>query len=494
MNFLHNRNTNAGGVFRLLLPLWLLVVGIIFCAGHEGELDVVLDTDMAMDDARALVMLLNDPGVRIRAIVTSDGSCPPDVAATNVWRLMVAMGRTNILVGMGTARGGAYPPWSAWSRTLGWAPLPVPSSIPVWPAVQVLSNAIGSDQDPVTWLCLGPMSNLAEFIRRHPELKHRIQCVMYYGDVPDAPSPGWNTECDLDAAKYVFRSGVPILCVNIPGDKVLVIDNAFLSEVRALGTVASDLFMTLHSSPMLANMLRTGHFKAWDESVVLLARTPALGCFSNVVAYPGVRVLCQFDTAAARRHYIGSLGPKQTKLVLLTHFPENAADYHTDVAPFMHEIIARHGREEWALGVLATEMHGHLGLYSILGVKMGLRARELLGVPRDAVFVESFAGTNPPVSCLNDGLQVATGASLGRGTIVVLHVREPAPVAKFRANGRVLVLRTRPDALERIQSKIKQAAEKWGTNSHAYFDEIRRVALEAWRDLDRKNIFEAHME
>ena len=60
--------------------------------------------------------------------------------------------------------------------------------------------------------------------------------------------------------------------------------------------------------------------------------------------------------------------------------------------------------------VLTNEFHP-TGAYSIIGAKMGIRAREILEAPFDTLRVVSHAGDAPPSSCLNYGLQMATGAS-----------------------------------------------------------------------------------
>jgi formylmethanofuran dehydrogenase subunit E len=51
------------------------------------------------------------------------------------------------------------------------------------------------------------------------------------------------------------------------------------------------------------------------------------------------------------------------------------------------------------------QFHEHLGIYSILGAKMGFRAREYFNVGIDELKIKSFVGSRPPVSCLNDGLE-----------------------------------------------------------------------------------------
>jgi pyrimidine-specific ribonucleoside hydrolase len=49
--------------------------------------------------------------------------------------------------------------------------------------------------------------------------------------------------------------------------------------------------------------------------------------------------------------------------------------------------------------------------------------------------VLSHAGTKPPISCLNDDLQVSTGATLGHGTIPIAADPKPRPEATFTDGG-----------------------------------------------------------
>lgn len=175
-------------------------------------------------------------------------------------------------------------------------------------------------------------------------------------------------------------------------------------------------------------------------------------------------------------------------VVVLDTFPVDPSFFKPDVRPLVEAIIARHGPGEWHACVLTNELHRHLGTYSIIGAKMGIRARELLGAPLDGVRVVSFAGQQPPLSCMNDGLQVATGASLGRGTIKISSSKfEPAAV--FTYKNQMLTLRVKAEIIQRIRADIEAALKKYGGTSPGYFAHFRRLSLQYWRDLDRKEIF-----
>ncbi|MCR4391668.1 MAG: formylmethanofuran dehydrogenase subunit E family protein [Candidatus Acetothermia bacterium] len=81
-------------------------------------------------------------------------------------------------------------------------------------------------------------------------------------------------------------------------------------------------------------------------------------------------------------------------------------------------------RELWELG---ARLHGHRGPFLAVGIRMGLLALRLL---RSSGFTgiraEAETGGKPPVSCLVDGLQIATGCTAGKGNLAVREGGRPA--------------------------------------------------------------------
>ena len=142
--------------------------------------------------------------------------------------------------------------------------------------------------------------------------------------------------------------------------------------------------------------------------------------------------------------------------------------------------------EEYRLVKLTNEIHGHIGIYSIIGTKMGLYARELLG---ERPSVLSYAGKTPPLSCLNDGLQIGSGATLGRGLIEVSAEGEPCPKALFTAGEKRFTLQLKAEYARQIQADIQEAEAAFG-HTPQYWAHIEHLALQYWKDWDRAQIFE----
>ena len=56
---------------------------------HTYKISVIIDTDAALDDMRAIAMLINSDVADIPLIVTSDGAASPAAEAGNLHRLLV---------------------------------------------------------------------------------------------------------------------------------------------------------------------------------------------------------------------------------------------------------------------------------------------------------------------------------------------------------------------------------------------------------------------
>ena len=173
--------------------------------------------------------------------------------------------------------------------------------------------------------------------------------------------------------------------------------------------------------------------------------------------------------------------------------------------------IARWGKEEWRAVILTNEIHGHIGIYSTIGAKMGIYALELLSRlcnKAEELKVLSFAGSRPPVSCFNDGLQISTGATLGHGAI---EIAKSCAESKEHADARVeaifrfkaicgteakeMQLRVwlKEELRQQIAGDIANAVKQYG-HTPDYWQQVRRLALDYWQQWNRAEIFETEMQ
>jgi len=356
-------------------------------------------------------------------------------------------------------------------------------------------DTLNSSDESILYLCLGPLTNLAEALKLSAKIKDKISRVVYYGGHPDDPNPGWNTRRDPDSARFVFDSGLKIYSMSLPREKLLQFDQKLHKQIEGLDTAAARLVAGIHRSSLVRNLLSEGHFYVWDEMPVIFLNRPSLFKFSSSAGHDHVMTLATFETEDVRDAYLkllrhaGDLHLSARHSVVFKAFPDEPAFFRKDVSPHVKKIIEKYGLEEWKACLLTNEFHRHLGIFSLIGAKMGIRAREILEAPFDTLEVVSLAGNSPPLSCMNDGLQVSTGASLGRGTIKISD-GSPQPAAIFIYKNQELTLRIKKELLNRIRADIKVALKEFGGLNAEYFAHIRKLSIDYWIELDRRKIFD----
>lgn len=74
------------------------------------------------------------------------------------------------------------------------------------------------------------------------------------------------------------------------------------------------------------------------------------------------------------------------------------------------------------------KFHGHLGPFVVLGCKMGESAKKILKGGNRNLTAQAWIIMKPPVSCLLDGIQVASGCTIGRGNLKIVPAKSPKSI------------------------------------------------------------------
>lgn len=449
---------------------------------------VLVDTDAGLDDLRAIALLARLPGIEVMGIVTGDGSAAADTGAVLVRAWLRRLGREDIHVFAGKRSSRTPPPWRMLSDAL-YASLPENErgKTPPLDWRRELANRIAAEPGRITVLALGPLTNLAELLKADPDLARRLSRVVWYGSPPEGPA-SFNRDFDPEAARQLWASGVPVYPVASGRSRAeeLVFDQALLEELAQGSGAPGEALRWLFSVPAARERLKAGHYRVWDEAAALYLIRP-----ESFVRTDGVWTPEPAWLRSALVHFFrGPAGiPPARDNESFDRFPMVPDGFRADLAAHINEIVSRHGPDEFRACVLVSELHQHLGIYSILGAKMSLRAREILAEPDHPLRVVSFAGSSPPLSCLNDGLQVGAGATLGLGMIRVDEKSPPRPAATFWADTKSVTLAVRPEVVERIAKEIAALKARHGAFDAGYYRELRALAIRLWRELDRKLIF-----
>lgn len=449
---------------------------------------VVIDTDMGVDDTVALAAALQHPRLQIASIVACEGSASGSSAVHSVERMLAMFNRQEIpLYASDVAIDQQPPACRERAEQLVDAALPETST---WVRRPFHSGAYRSDAGPTTVLAMGPLTQLAAALEHDPDLAGAIDRVVIAGDPADRES--WNLARDPKAIKAVRRAGVRLEFVAGRGRAAKPTIWAHREQPGTRATSLADVFL----DRLLAEPEARAHYlenigPLHDELAFLFVVEPDLfeASGSGDVFMPREDLDVGRNLAATI-----SRGRQQKQRVVFTDRPMPTGMLQEDVRERRDAIIEANGEDEWFAQLLLNELHEHLGAYSIIGVKMGLRAAELLNAPPHSMTIVSATPATQPVSCLNDGLLVATGSTPGRG----LFVHEPGPPgnveATFAFNRRRVSLRLKGSFSDQIRERIGQLLAQFTLADAGYWDGVRALGLDVWQDWHRLDLFEVTIE
>jgi formylmethanofuran dehydrogenase subunit E len=124
---------------------------------------------------------------------------------------------------------------------------------------------------------------------------------------------------------------------------------------------------------------------------------------------------------------------------------------------------------------LLTDFHGHLGPYVVAGCRAGRYALKKLGAdPHFGIEAEVCCPDCPPVSCFLDGVQFATGCTLGKRNI--RHIVDETVRASFvrKDTGESIWLALNTEAMRRAVEAMMADGDEAGA---AVLEEVPDQAL-----------------
>ena len=290
----------------------------------------------------------------------------------------------------------------------------------------------------------------------------------------------------------MFNSGVRIDVISNLGMSNALFDSSLFNLCKNSETRLSEVLSRVNSQNAVHERILQNHFRFADDLVSLYLTNPELFSINTLTERLNVRYDKEYDLPGVKEAMGDMIRGSYAagKNIVFSKFPVQRELFRYDVRPIIDSAIARYGYDEWKANVMTDEFHGHLGVYSIVGAKMGIRAREIFGAEPDMLNVVTYAGTKPPYSCLNDGIQVSTGATLGMGTIHVANDSITRPSAVFTLKGRSVRLSLKKEYLDKVDGDINEGILKFGLMDDGYWKLIRRNALKYWLEWDRNKIFD----
>lgn len=452
---------------------------------------VIIDTDCAPDDLRAICLFAAIKEIDILAITTSDGALAPEEGLVKVTRLSAQIFPDRISIATGRKLETTPPPWREYCQKIPWGNKSDAGNITDLNAAGLIIEKINTAGEPVIFLCLGSFTNLYDAYIKSPETIMKIKKVIWYNDEINPPS-GPNYMRDKQAADFILSTSLIIdIISNLTKDEAYF-DEILLENIEKITTPYAKSITESHRNHVLYEKIKQVHLQIWDDLVPVYLLYPDLFDMEPVLFKPNISINIDYSIEEVISKIIRIIGQKYSleKNIVFESFPADPEFFRSDVKEYMDEIIDKYGKEEWRICVLTNEIHGHLGIYSLIGAKMGLKARKIFKAEIDQIKVYSYAGNIQPLSCMNDGIQVSTGATLGHGTITIFNDSIFQPKAIFSYKDRNIEIRLKEEYRERIETDISQGILQYGNLTSGYWKLIRKLGLKYWKEWDRNFIFD----
>lgn len=196
-----------------------------------APIPVILDTDIGddIDDTWALALLVKSPELDLKLVVGDYGNA--QYRARLLAKLLESAGRSDVPVGVGldvAPRGEGRQ--AAWVKDYDLKSYPGKVHAD---GVQALIDTVMKSPQPITLICIGPVPNIAEALKREPRIAQRARFVGMHGSVrvgyggAKQPNAEWNVKADPKSLQQVFAAPWDITItpldtcglVNLTGDK-----------------------------------------------------------------------------------------------------------------------------------------------------------------------------------------------------------------------------------------------------------------------------------
>lgn len=205
-------------------------------ASAAHRIPVILDSDIGddIDDTWALLMLLRSPQIDLKMVVSDYGNA---LYRCRLYaRLLETFGRSDVPIGIGLN------PQDNPGRQSDWVG---DYSLDDYPGsvradgVDAMIEYILASPEPVTLLCVGPVPNIAQALRRAPEIAENARFVGMHGSIRvgynGAPEPSieWNVKVDPASLQAVFAAPWDITLAPLDTCGTIVLDGDNYGQLYA---------------------------------------------------------------------------------------------------------------------------------------------------------------------------------------------------------------------------------------------------------------------
>jgi len=204
---------------------------------------IIIDCDPGHDDMAAILLAASHPSIRIEAITSVCGNASVDNTTRNALRIVEAFG-----LDVPVYRGAQQPLLHRYEFPAAFhgptgldsagVELPAPTrQAEPGHAVDAIIRLVEANPGEITLVVVGPMTNIALVLALRPDLAPAIKQIVFMGGSAGegnvTPAAEFNIWADAEAARMVFRSGVPLVMFGLNATHQTLLRREDVAAVRA---------------------------------------------------------------------------------------------------------------------------------------------------------------------------------------------------------------------------------------------------------------------
>ena len=438
---------------------------------------LVVDTDLGLDDVRALFALLNTDTLDLTGVVTTEGSASLGKATDNLTGLLESTGARQVSVVRGVpVNGKSAPPWRATANNLAGVVFPPPRGLtPTTESVNMFLERVNrAHPGQVHLLALGPLTNLAAFMDAAPEHAASFHTI-WIPVTRTGPERvrAWNLGWNPEAARTALEKAPRVVLVDVS-------PAASIDLEKALADTSGQTPALRWIQRMLAATAKpAAHRFVYDELAAFAVACPeAIQISEEAYRLNGISPeSCQLVRAENGNVRVATLkNPEQAVAWLKQQWARAPITPHTAHG---HDHTHEHGLpQNLSVETYLRTFHGHLGPFVVIGYRMGQHALTLTGSDGHfGIRAHVHTGDRPPRSCLIDGIQLGAGCTLGKRNIQLTVEEGPSWVEFTTGQDQHVFLRLRPE----VPGLVKKLVEDQGVEAAGRH--FLRAPIETWLEV-----------
>jgi formylmethanofuran dehydrogenase subunit E len=107
----------------------------------------------------------------------------------------------------------------------------------------------------------------------------------------------------------------------------------------------------------------------------------------------------------------------------------------------------------------AEKLHGHLGPFLVMGVRMGKTAKKVLGVRGNGKLqADAKIPLLTPFSCVLDGIQATTNCTIGNQKLRIKNSKKEIAVSFTVDSAKAIKISVKPEIVKKLMNKISEGA------------------------------------